>query len=212
MVPHMLLRELAISFNDIPMRKGGDGAYVPINPSISRADLLRHNPAGRVPTLLLEDGTAITEMPAVLTYISSLSSQRFMMGHTGMEAARVYEWIAFVQGALLEYGFAARWQPERLLPANANKEMEDAVRDEGGRKILSCLETMEARLDDSGHAVGRRLTVIDLLVLPSWQWATMMNLDLAEYPKLGNVVKQTLKLESVREVLKIEGITSLLMS
>jgi glutathione S-transferase len=71
---------------------------------------------------------------------------------------------------------------------------------------------MEARLDDSGHAVGRRLTVIDLLVLPSWQWATMMNLDLAEYPKLGNVVKQTLKLESVREVLKIEGITSLLVS
>jgi hypothetical protein len=45
----------------------------------------------------------------------------------------VYEWIAFVQGALLEYGFAARWQPERLLPANANKEMEDAfaMKEEG---------------------------------------------------------------------------------
>lgn len=206
MVPHMLLHELSLLFKDIPMKSRSDNSYEPIDTSISREDFLRYNPSGFVPTLLLEDGTSITEMPAVLTYISSLSPERHMMGHAGLEAARVYEWTAFVQGALLEYGFAACFRPERALPPNAPKEVEDAVRAKGERKILQCLETVEARLDGSGHAVGGRLTVVDLLVLPSWQWATMMKLDLTKYPKLRGVVAKALELESVREVLKVEGI------
>jgi len=206
MVPHMLLHELAIPFKDIPMKTGPNNAYEPIDTTISREDFLRYNPSGLVPTILLDDGTAITEMPAVLTYISSLAPERFMMGHSGLEAAKVYEWIAFVQGALLEYGFARRWRPERSMPPNAPEEMKEAVQRVGERRILQGLETVETRLDGSGYAVGGRLTVVDTLVLPSWQWATMMGLDLTKYSKLQGVVARALELESVQKVLKVEGI------
>lgn len=206
MVPHILLRELKIPFNDMPMQADKNNAYSPIDTSISRADFLRYNPSGFVPTLVLEDGTSITEMPAVLTYISSLVPDRHMMGHAGLEAAKVYEWIAFVQGALLEYGFAAVFRPERALPPDATKEMRDVVTGKGHKKILSCFELIEGRLDGSGYAVGGRLTAVDMLVLPSWQWATMMELDLTKYPKLRGVVAKALELDSVQTVLKIEGI------
>ena len=70
MAPHIALEEIGVPFEPrrIDLAKGEQ----------SSADFLALSPLGRVPTLIV-DGEAVTEVPALLTYIAGLKPRTASM-------------------------------------------------------------------------------------------------------------------------------------
>ncbi len=59
------------------------------------------NSLGQLPTLVLNDGTAISETVAICRYLESLHPEPAMFGRTGLEQAQVEMWIRRVEFQLM---------------------------------------------------------------------------------------------------------------
>lgn len=59
------------------------------------------NSLGQVPTLVLDDGTAISETVAICRYLESLHPEPAMFGRTGLEQAQVEMWIRRIEFQLM---------------------------------------------------------------------------------------------------------------
>ena len=125
-------------------------------------ELMRENPLGKIPTLVLEDGTIIYDSPVVCEYLDTL--------HDG---PRLYpEWparltalrrLALGDGML---DIALAWLGERFRPAERRSEPHMALW-EG--KIRSCVDALEQEADalatdrlSIGHiGIGIALSYLD---------------------------------------------------
>ncbi len=64
------------------------------NPHLSPPGLLRVNPLSKVPALLLEDGTLLTEGAAILQHVAELAPERSLVPPAGtVERARLQAWL-----------------------------------------------------------------------------------------------------------------------
>src|SRR5439155_10729744 len=64
------------------------------------ADFLKINPAGKVPTLLI-DGRALTEVAGILFYLARRFPEAGLLPHGDIEAeAHVVSWMSFIASAL----------------------------------------------------------------------------------------------------------------
>lgn len=98
LVPHILLRELSIPFISTLMTFGTDGVES-ADGRISHTDYLQITLSGFDPALSIlssnDEGESenITELPAILTYIASLTPGRQdqILGNDGAERAKVYQ-------------------------------------------------------------------------------------------------------------------------
>lgn len=202
---HMLLRELRLPFTDIPMKEDRNRKYEPAeHTNVSREDFLKVNPAGYVPVLVV-DGTVITELSAVLFYISSLKPQREFTGRTPIEQAMVLEWMSWLGTTLNEYGFLGYWRPSRMMGANAPKKAEQALRDEGMKTILKGVSRLEQKMQGE-FAIGEYMAVVDLMLHTFWRWSAAAGLDMGRYPAFTSVARRVESLASVRQTLQIEHV------
>ncbi|KAL4723597.1 hypothetical protein ACLX1H_009235 [Fusarium chlamydosporum] len=95
LVPHAILRHYNIPFDAIRLKPGPDG-YEAADGSFTNAEYHAIHPRGYVPALTVDDET-ITEMPAILSYISSLIPNEKLLGVTAFQNAKVLEWLVFYQ-------------------------------------------------------------------------------------------------------------------
>ena len=119
-----------------------------------RAHLAR-NPDGRVPTLELDDGTAISESGAILLYLGE--GTRYLPGDQ-LGRARVHQWMFFEQNRIEgELAYA------RLLKLSGRAEAEPEVfrnRLSRGRDALAALDRGLA--DGRDFVAGGDYTVADI--------------------------------------------------
>jgi glutathione S-transferase len=111
------------------------------------------NPALRVPTLVFDDGRALGESDAILTYFaegtSYLPDDRF-------ERAQVLQWLFFEQYSHEPYIAVARfWRIAGITPPEAELE----AKQRGG---TAALRAMESHLADRRFLVGDRYTIADI--------------------------------------------------
>jgi glutathione S-transferase len=64
------------------------------------SDVLAHNPVGRVPTLVLDDGTILTESNLILCFIDAMSPSRKLLPLDGSDGWRVLSEMGQVWGLL----------------------------------------------------------------------------------------------------------------
>ena len=175
--------------------KGGRDGYEAADGSFTYAEFLRLNPNGFVPTLSV-DGTIITEMPAILTYLTSLAPDRELLGTTSMDTIKAAEWMAWLSGTLHGYGFGMLWRPQRFV--GSAEDMYDTVRAQGRRTILRCFERIEDRVSGR-YAVGVHLTAVDVYLHTFWRWGCAIDIDMHKlYPKYAELARNVEKLDSLR--------------
>lgn len=68
-----------------------------LTPIVPSADVQKVNPLGKIPALLLDDGTAIYDSPVICEYLDSLSTGPRLIPATGPE-----RWRALTQNALCD--------------------------------------------------------------------------------------------------------------
>lgn len=200
-VPHAVLKELAIPFQDVVMKWGANGLEA-ADGSVTSEEYRKIHHFGYVPALRVND-TIITEMPAILTYISSLAPDRKLIGQNDLERAKAAEWMAFLSGSLHGMGYGRVFRPGRFSDDEAQFP---TIKQQGKQFVADCYKRIDGLLQGKSFAVGEQDTVVDFNLVIFWYWGLGNGFSMREdYPNYGELVRRMETKESVREVAKLEG-------
>lgn len=141
-------------------------------------EFLRLNPLARVPVLVLDDGTPISESNAILFYLAQGTPY---LPAARAEAARVMQWLFFEQ-----FDHARFLARPRFLVSIAKAQ--DKFADEIGylRQIgQKALAAMEAQLARTPFIAGNQYTIADISLYPYTSMAGMGGYKLESFPAIG---------------------------
>ena len=136
------------------------------------------NPNTRIPVLVLDDGSTLTESNAILNFLADgtefLPADRFLR-------AQVLQWQFFEQYSHEPYIATARYINKYLgLPEDRRAEYEG--KQAGGHKALA---VMEQRLAQADFLVGEALTIADISLYAYTHVAHEGGFDLRDYTAIG---------------------------
>jgi glutathione S-transferase len=195
---HITLREVGAEYT-LSAEKVGTADF--------SSELLALNPKKKIPVLIIDNTTVLTEVPAIMTYLSQLAPEKHLLGATPMETVRAYEWMNWLSGTLHAQGWGLFLRPQRFLEDEALGTAREALKAKGRHIIRDCYATIESRLRDGQvHAVGEAFTAVDAYLFVFFGWGRRAEMDMAtEYPKYAALVEAVREREAVKEVLAAEG-------
>src|SRR5712675_846114 len=135
------------------------------------------NPRRVVPTLMLDDGTAIGEVPAILRYLEEIYPEPPLLGATSKTKALVTMWERRVE---LE-GFASVMEAVRnAVPGLKNRaiagphdyEQIPALVERSRKRIANFYADFNARLGDVAFVAGEEFSVADITAVVTVDFAT----------------------------------------
>jgi glutathione S-transferase len=129
-------------------------------------DLRRINPAGKVPVLVLPDGTPIFESAAILIHLAGAHPESALAPPVGTTAhARFLQWMVFLSSNVYEAALRC-YYPERY--STAGPAAADAVRNQALLDYERHLAVIQEGL--SPYVLGERLSAADpyLHMLAAW--------------------------------------------
>ncbi len=135
------------------------------------------NPRRVVPTLVLGDGTAIGEVPAIFRYLEEAYPSRPLLGASPKDKALVTMWERRME---LE-GFAAVMDTVRnkipglrgrAIAGPHDYEQIPALVERGHRRIANFYADLEARLDQAPFVAGDRFSAADITAVVTVDFAT----------------------------------------
>ena len=158
--------------------------------------LMAKNPLSEIPTLLLPDGTVMTESVAILIYLDeivregTLTTRDRLVPPAGTpERARVYRWAAFIAASLYPT-FTYGDLPERWVDGAENGEVlrrrTDAYREE-------LWEIVEREAANGPYFIGDSMTIVDLYIGVMHYWRPGRKWFEAKTPKLARIAANVAK-------------------
>lgn len=185
--PHIVLREAGLAFDlekvDLKTKQTETGA-----------DYRAVNPKGYVPALLLDDGSILTEGPAIVQYVADLAPERGLAPTAGTpERYRLMEWLNFISTELHK-GFGALFNPQ------APADWKTFVRGLIGQR----LDYVAAQLADGSYLMGETFTVPDAYLFTILGWGRWTDIDVGRWPTLKTYAERIAGRQAVRAALAAE--------
>lgn len=185
--PHIVLREGGFSF-DI------ERVDLKTKQTTSGADYLTINPKGYVPTLQLDDGTFLTEGPAIVQYLADQVPDKKLAPPAGtMERYHLMEWLNFIS-AEIHKAYAPFFRPDA---PEASKE--------AARQLLTKrISYLSDNLQHSTYLMGEDFTVADAYLFTILNWHHLANIHLETWPSVRAYVDRIAARPTVRDALDAE--------
>ena len=186
--PHILLHEIGLDHDavrvDLKAKKLEDGS-----------DYLAINPKGAVPALQLDSGEVLTENAVILQYLGDRTSWPEVLPPMGdFRRYRVLELVNFITTELHNrFGF---------LFGNASEDTKNFVKEQ----LATKLDWIDKKLGDGPFLMGEDFTIPDAYLFVITRWADKMLGELERWPNLRAFYERMLKRDSVRNVLRFEGL------
>jgi glutathione S-transferase len=145
------------------------------------ADFLKINPKHKVPTLVLDDGTVLTENPAIISYVADTHAQAGLLAAPGEVArAKAQEWLAWCSSTVhISFG-----------PLFRNKE--DA---EQKKVVQGYLDQFNDWMKGT-FVLGEQFSAADCYTLVFTGWARLFGLTIGD--KMRASAKALLKRDGVK--------------
>ena len=179
--PHIVAREAGIALElekvDLAAKKTASGA-----------DYRSINPKGYVPAIRLDDGSVLTEGPAIVQYLADQKPQSGLAA----ERYRLAEWLAFLNSEVHKV-WSGLWNPK-------------AERAPILEKLEPRLAFLENELKDRPYLLGERFSAADAYLFTLLNWAQWTKLDLSRWPTLAQYAERVRQRPKVQEALKAEGL------
>ena len=131
-----------------------DFEKVDVNPADNPVNA--HNPLGKVPTLMLDDGTTLFDSRVIVEFLDSASPIARLIPEDNRERVAVRRWEALADGSL-DAGLLIRY--ESLRP---KKEQSQAWTGKQVGKLRRGLEMLSNDLGDRSWCHGDRYTLADI--------------------------------------------------
>ena len=143
------------------------------NPWKAEAVTPKFNPLGKVPVLVLDDGTAIFDSRVIVAFLDNASPLSRLIPAANRERLEVRRWEALADG-VLDAGVAARLENQR-----ETKMRNTAWIDRQMGKVRSGLAAMDAELGDKPWCSGNGYTLADIATGVCLGWLEF------RYPKMS---------------------------
>lgn len=191
----IVLEELAIPYtaHRVPARASGDQASQPA--------WRTRNPKGRVPALSPVPGRAsgepllLTEVPAIMTYLSRLRPALDLVPAEPAREARTIEWTNWLSGWLHAVAFGGVWRASRF---SDDQAAHAGIAARGRANVLDAFATIEAILGDGRQwAVPDAYTVVDAFLLVFYRWGSLADIPMQEYPAWTSLSRRLLERPAV---------------
>lgn len=187
--PHIVLREAGYAFElekvDLATRKTASGA-----------DYYGINPKGYVPALQLDDGSVLTEGPAIVQY---LADQRPKQGLAPVpeERARyeLHSWLNFISTELHK-----QYSP-LFNPACAAEQRQAAL-----QALKNRYDYLAKELATRDYLCGSRFSVADAYLFTVNNWSNFVKVDLSPWPLLLAYQQRIAQRPAVQAALRAEGL------
>lgn len=139
-------------------------------------DYLAFAPKGQVPVLRLDDGSLMSEGPAILQYVADRTpSSRLLPPVGSRERYEALEWLNYVGTEIHKQCFYPMFSPDA--PPEAKAWARGSL-----EKKLAHLET---RLAGRNFVAGEHFTIADAYLTWALTLCTKIGVDLASYPALA---------------------------
>jgi glutathione S-transferase len=187
--PHIVLLEAALPFTlekvDLAAKKTAAGV-----------DYLTINSKGSVPALQLDDGTVLTEGPAVVQYLADKKPEAGLAPPAGsFERYRLMEMLNYIT-AELHKGFGPLFNKE------ASAEWKGAAKSALGKKF----DWLSAYLQGKSFVLGSTFTVADAYLFTVLSWPAKVGIDLSKWPVLADYHSRIAQRPKVQQALREEGL------
>ena len=196
---HILLEELDLPFEvTIVNMPAGDHR---------RPEYLALNPKGTIPTLVLDDGRALTEFQAIAYWLARSYPLKRLLPDDVLLATQTLELMDYVVGTVHGQGYTRLFTTDRYLPAglpDADKADWQASIQARGREIVTdAFAVIDARLPESGYAIGADFSIADAALFYVEFWADKTGIALP--PRCAAHYQLVRARPVVQRVLREEG-------
>jgi glutathione S-transferase len=187
--PHIVAREAGLPITLVRVDTKG-------KKTITGDDYLSINGKGYVPLLELDDGTRLTEGPAIVQYLADRAPQKKLAPANGtIERYKLQEWLNFITSELHKQ-FSPLFDPS--MPEDAKAKFRD--------KIAARFDWIVAQLGDKPYLTGADFTVADAYLFTVANWTKYTGIDLARWPLLQAYMGRVAARHDVQAALREEGL------
>lgn len=187
LAPHIALAEAGLAYElervDLKAKKYGKDR-----------DFLKVNPKGQIPTLQFEDGSVLTEGPAILQWVADQVPEKHLAPPAGtMERYHLLEWLNFIATELHK-------QFSPLFNAATGDDQKQRQREQIGRRY----EYLQGVLGSQPFVMGETFTIADAYLFTVLGWGRWVEIDVAKWPKLADYAARVAARPKVQAALAAE--------
>ena len=175
MAPHIALVEAGAEFELVPLSMG--------KRETRSAEYRKVNPAGKVPTLMLDDGEPLTEVLAILWYVAKRYPDAKLLPDGGLEAeALALSWMSYIASGI---------HPTTLLDKESR---------------YASFVIGEQKLGMRTWAMGDRMSIVDIhLFRLFWRNHERTDLTREAFPGLWAHYERMMERPAVKTVIEVES-------
>ena len=164
-------------------------------------EFMKINPKSKVPTLQRDDGSVLTEFPAIATWLARKNPYKNLLPADADAEARALEAMDYVVSTMHMQGFSRMFRPGNYAPTEADH---DKVRARGKEIMEGGLKIMDKALEGKEYVAGKFSIADAALFYISFWAAGRMKMPLPknvathyERMKARPAVKRTLEQEGL---------------
>jgi glutathione S-transferase len=188
--PHITLHESGLAFEHV---------LAPTKTHLlpDGTDYYAINPLGYVPLLELDDGTRLTEGPAIVQYIADQVPEKNLAPANGTVArAQLQSWLNFI-ATEIHKGFSPLFSP--ATPAEYK-----AIAIE---RLQSRLKWLDGEFAGKDYLMGAQFSVADPYLFTVTNWAPRVGVDISGLSHLAAFRERVAARPAVQAAMKEEGLT-----
>ena len=187
--PHITLHESGLKFEHVL-------ASTKTHQLEDGTDYYSINPLGYVPLLELDDGTRLTEGPAIVQYIADQAPDKNLAPPNGTVArAQLQSWLNFI-ATEIHKGFGPLFNP--ATPAEYKTLSID--------KLLSRLTWVDGELAGKAYLMGEQFSVADPYLFTVTNWAPRVGVDISGLANLNAFRERVAARPAVQMAMREEGL------
>ncbi|MGH7057672.1 MAG: glutathione S-transferase N-terminal domain-containing protein [Acetobacteraceae bacterium] len=164
---HVLLEEIGKPYETAAIKLQGGEQYKP--------EFTKINPKSKVPTLVRDDGSVLTEWPAIAFWLARTNPDAHLAPPDADSQARMIEALDYVVATIHMQGFSRLFGPGRYAPSAADEEKVKAA---GREMVEKGLALIDKSLAGKQYLVGQ-FSIADAALFYVEFWAAdRMNIPL----------------------------------
>jgi glutathione S-transferase len=174
-----------------------------------RPEYLKINPRGKIPTLVLDDGRALTDFKSIALWLAETYPRGKLLPDDPAQAERAIELLDFALIQLHGEGYTRIFTSERYISsseAQQGQHLKDDVGSHGREIVRQAFGILEKRMPAEGYAVGPQFSIADAALFYNEFWADKIGIWLP--PRVTAHYQRVRARPVVRQVLAEEGYRS----
>ena len=188
--PHIALHEAGLAFEAV-------AAPTKTHKLPDGTDYYTINPLGYVPLLQLDDGTKLTEGPAIMQFIADQAPAKQLAPANGSVARyQLQAWLNLIATEVHKGGFSPLFNP--ATPAEVKAATTERLQ---GR-----LKWLNGQLEGKSFLMGDSFTVADGYLFVVCSWAPRVGVDLSAHSHLQALLARVAARPAVQATMRAEGL------